>query len=74
MMDDYRRTYLVEQTDKKYKALQAAGGLVAVLGLIVFITALIVERQTAGIVGFVVLVIGVAIHFWGRSLAWWHHG
>ena len=61
-----KQPVVIEQTGKKWKALQLFGGLAVVAGII---TVFAVPA-----LGAILLVIGLVLIIYGRTMAWWHHG
>lgn len=79
-----QQSVLIEHTAKHWKAIQAIGGLVMVLGIglaCLFMTVAYqshVEqaRRLAGpvVVSSAITVFGIAVYLVGRVGAWWNHG
>lgn len=56
----------IEATGKKYKAIQAVGFVLVLIGVLLFVVG---PLGAAG----VFFCIGLVILFYGRIGAWWHH-
>lgn len=67
-----KKPQLVEQTSKRFKALQALGVLAIIVGVIWLIVAVQTESET-GWPG-LLLILGVPAWISGRVLGWWFHG
>lgn len=76
-----RRTATIQATGKKWKAMQALGGLALLTGVTVLIMGLAMrdgsrelEDATVAAVGILVLLAGLPAYLLGRMGAWWFHG
>lgn len=65
---------VIEQTAKKWKAIQAAGLVVVVIAAGIYVLGMRLESQGVMLTGVGVLTIGIGVHWTGRAIAWWHHG
>lgn len=65
---------IIEQTSKRYKAMQAVGLLVAMPGALLCGAAGTAELPILAWVSGTVGAIGIVVYGSGRLLAWWHHG
>jgi hypothetical protein len=68
---------VVEQTGKKWKAIQLLGALGAIAGTIVTFRGLAPNDdggQSAPTAGFLILVAGLLVFLFGRLGGWWYHG
>lgn len=75
-IQDEKKPQLIELTAKKYKRLQLIGNLILAAGAISIIgIGVITGQSTAGLwFGLPICAVGVIVHLWGSTLAWWHHG
>jgi hypothetical protein len=64
-----RPVVTTEQTGKRYKAYQFAGGAVLLFGLIVMFTA-----PPPSWPGATIAIVGAGMYFYGRIAGWWQHG
>ncbi len=78
---DTRPVLSVELTAKRWKAQQAAGVAVLVLGVLLFILAAAVQSRQPSSVGWgctvagcIAGLAGLTWYAWARVMAWWHHG
>jgi hypothetical protein len=75
-----RKTVLVEQTSKRYKAIQLAGGLLFLVAFAIelCIGAAVMNGSEKWKVGTAVACLigaaGIIVLGYGRFMAWWHHG
>jgi RNA polymerase subunit RPABC4/transcription elongation factor Spt4 len=72
------RPQLIEQTSKKWKAVQVIGVPLALIGIVV---AMLTARGHTGLeattgfwIGLVIACIGAGVALAGAIGAWWHHG
>lgn len=65
---------VIEQTAKKWKAIQAAGLVVVVIAAAILAVGMRLGSQAVTLTGVGVLIVGIGIHWAGRAIAWWHHG
>jgi len=65
----------IEQTSKKFKAMQAVGYLFGVIGLVIVAASVwrIAGGQAAMRLGIIVAAGGLSLGFVGGGLAWWYH-
>jgi hypothetical protein len=70
----------IERTSKKWKGLQAAGGVTAVIACAIVIVLTIDANQSgqkpspARGLALITLLGGMLVWSFGRLAAWWHHG
>jgi len=77
MAKDDRQPVLIEQTSKRYKAIQLAGGIVIIcsIALAVAISLAFRNGETPAVITCIVgCMLGVALVVLGGTLAWWYHG
>lgn len=63
----------IEQTSKKWKALQLVGGLLAIFGVPAAMLGSVVN-PIGSYVGLVLMLGGLGLFVYARLLTWWHHG
>jgi len=73
-MDEKPQVVVVEQTAKKYKAIQLIGMAVLALGAVACVAGALFVSKVPMVAGLVVACIGGAVVAVGGGLAWWHHG
>lgn len=73
-MENPERPQLIEQTSKKIKAAQAAGGLLIVLGFGGIILAGMWESLVLGVASTFASLLGIGVSIAASLLAWWRHG
>jgi len=74
-MSEHTPTVVIEQTAKKWKALQAIGVLLSVIGCVGCIAAATtIDHPAPFVVAAVVVAIGLGVYSVARTIAWWHHG
>ena len=69
---DAQKPVVTEQTDKRYKSIQAIGCLMPIVGLVIVYN--VTPSSTLHAVGFLMLVVGPPVWLTGRVLGWWNHG
>jgi hypothetical protein len=69
---------LIEQTAKRYKAMQLLGGLMMLGSLVVMVPSCVsMDKNGPGkqaAIGVLVGLVGAVIYVFGRFFAWWRHG
>jgi zinc-ribbon domain len=65
---------LIEQTAKRWKAVQMYGVAGMLLGLLFVFAAIGSESFAVSMLAGLVTAAGIAIYSVGRIAAWWHHG
>lgn len=61
---------LIEQSAKKWKAVQLAGGIAIIVGLLLGMTV----RSGLGVFGVALALVGIIAFVYGKIARWWHHG
>ncbi len=68
-------TQVIEATSKRYKRIMLEGYGLCLLGLLLVVIAIYSDVNAFGwIMTLPILLIGLGVSFYGRSMAWWHHG
>lgn len=65
---------IIEQTAKKWKAIQLAGAGVCLVGIALTALAISLFSSPLAIAAAVICAGGLGTIITGRTLAWWHHG
>lgn len=61
----------IQQTAKKYKAMQLIGFLIIIIGLLIAVTN---QQNIANMIGVGVIVLGGIVVVISKMLAWWNNG
>lgn len=74
---DAQKPVVTEQTDKRYKSIQAIGCLMVIAGIVLTVI-MSPDRpgeSTAGVnAGVLLMMFGAPVWLTGRVLGWWNHG
>jgi len=64
------KTQTIQQTAKKWKALQAIGAVALIIGLV----AMFASAPDVTTAAIITTSAGLILYLVGRIAAWWHHG
>jgi uncharacterized membrane protein HdeD (DUF308 family) len=65
---------IIEQTAKRWKAIQLAGVLSIIVGMAAVCGAIMAQSADLIYVAAILPVIGIIVTAYGSIMAWWHHG
>ena len=64
----------IEQTAKKWKAIQLAGALIIIVGMGAVVGAIRAQAASLIYAAAILPAIGIGVTAYGSVMAWWYHG